>query len=304
MIAPIPRAVCQDVRTLFVSDVHLGSRHSQCEPFLQMLKQYRPRSLYLVGDILDGWRWPDAWVWKESCLSLLRVLEELAEQGTDIYYTPGNHDEFLRNPAAVATAKKYMPFIEIADEFIFTAADGRRLLVTHGDHFDLVERSAQWLSKMSSWMYDTALSSNWCLSRMLRKTDRSPYWLCASGKRRVKSLIRFLSSFEAQILQHARKKGCQGVVCGHLHTPAMIERDGMTYFNTGDWVENCTSLVETEEGEFDIDCFYPWTSMHGVIRRRSGSQPPLLSKHPVLAPACSRPVNLDHELIEVPVLPH
>ncbi len=303
MIAPIFRRPCQDVRTLFVSDVHLGSRHSQCEPFLQHLKRYRPRTLYLVGDILDGWRWPEAWIWKDSFASVLRVLEDLADTGTEIFYTPGNHDEFLRNPEAVDIASRHFPFIQIADEFVFQAADGRRLLVTHGDHFDLVEKSAQWLSKMSSWMYDTALSTNWCLSRMLKSQERSPYWLCATGKRRVKSLIRFLSRFESQILQHAKERGCQGVVCGHLHTPAIIERDGMTYFNTGDWVENCTSLIETEDGDFDIECHYPWTSQHGVIRRSSSSPPALSPTRPVLGPSLSLTENIVRTLVEEPMLP-
>ena len=302
MIAPMIRRARQDVRTLFVSDVHLGSRHSQCEPFLQILKQHRPRSLYLVGDILDGWRWPDAWVWKDSFATVLRVLEELAEAGTEIFYTPGNHDEFLRVPEAADLARRHFPFIQIADEFVFHAADGRRLLVTHGDHFDLVEKSAQWLSKMSSWAYDTALSANWHLSRMLNNRERSPYWLCATGKRRVKSLIRFLSGFESSILKHAREKGCHGVVCGHLHTPAIVERDGMTYYNSGDWVENCTSLIESEDGEFDIECFYPWTAQHGVIRRQH-SLPALPAVRPAFAPQLALSETRVRTLLQEPVLP-
>lgn len=296
------RRARQDVRTLFVSDVHLGSRHSQCEPFLQMLKLEHPRSLYLVGDILDGWRWPDAWIWKESFVSVLRVLEDLAESGTEIFYTPGNHDEFLRNPEAAEVARRHFPFIQIADEFVFQAVDGRRLLVTHGDHFDVVEKSAQWLSKMSSWAYDTALSANWQLSRMLKSEERSPYWLCATGKRRVKSLIRFLSGFESSILKHARERGCDGVVCGHLHTPAIVERDGMTYFNTGDWVENCTSLIESEDGEFDIECFYRWTAQHGVIRRQE-SLPSLSPVRPSILPPLALVENRVRPLLEEPALP-
>ncbi|RLS56813.1 MAG: UDP-2,3-diacylglucosamine diphosphatase [Planctomycetota bacterium] len=275
MIAPTSRRPCQEVRTLFVSDIHLGSRHSQCEPFVEMLQRCRPQSLYLVGDILDGWRWPDAWHWKSTFATALRILEDLAHSGTQIFYTPGNHDDFLRNPETAEAVLRRLPFLKLADEFIFEAADGRSLLVTHGDHFDIVEKSAQWLSRLSSWAYDTALSTNWYMSQLLSMTDRSPYWVCASGKRKVKSLIRFLSGFEASILRHAKDMGCQGVVCGHLHTPAVIERDGMTYFNTGDWVENCTSLVETLDGRFEIECYYPWTSQHGVIRRAALTPQPL-----------------------------
>lgn len=255
------------IRTLFVSDIHLGSRHSQSEAFLSTLQKRRPETLYLVGDIVDGWRWPAGWTWKASLVSIVRILEDLAEAGTTIFYTPGNHDEFLRDPEVAEAVRRRLPFLHIADEFIYTGLDGRRFLVTHGDHFDLVERSAQWISRMSSWAYDAALSSNWWLSRCIGNEEKSPYWLCASGKKRVKSMIRFLSRFEDSILAHARAQGCQGVICGHLHTPAMVHRDGMTYINTGDWVENCTSLVETENGQFDLECFYPWTRRHSVIRR-------------------------------------
>jgi UDP-2,3-diacylglucosamine pyrophosphatase LpxH len=292
VIAPMHRKSCQDVRTLFVSDTHLGSRHAQSEPFLQMLRSRRPRQLYLVGDIVDGWRWPDAWIWKESLISILEILEDLADAGTEIYYTPGNHDAFLRNPEVVSAVRRRLPFLNIADEFIHTAADGRRFLVTHGDHFDVVERTAQWLSKISSWAYDTALSTNWWVSRWLGNPERSPYWLCASGKKKVKTMIKFLSQFESSILDHARRLDCQGVICGHLHTPAMIERDGMTYFNSGDWVENCTSLIESEDGEFDIESFYPWTHQYSVIRRQD--LPPQVTVRPSFA-------SLD--LMEEPVLP-
>lgn len=292
MIAPMQRRPCQEVRTLFVSDTHLGSRHAQSEPFLQMLRSKRPRTLYLVGDIVDGWRWPDAWIWKDSLISILEILENLADAGTEIFYTPGNHDAFLRKPEVAGVVRRRLPFLNIADEFIHTATDGRRFLVTHGDHFDVVERSAQWLSKFSSWAYDTALSTNWWVSHWLGNVERSPYWLCASGKKKVKTMIKFLSQFESSILDHARRLDCQGVICGHLHTPAMIERDGMAYFNSGDWVENCTSLIESETGDFDIESFYPWTDQYSVIRR-----------HDVPEAAPGRPLFTSLDLIEEPVLP-
>lgn len=273
MIARLRDDDALPIRTLFVSDIHLGSRHSQSEAFLATLKRRRPESLYLVGDIVDGWRWPGGWTWKASLVSIVRILEDLADAGTRIYYTPGNHDAFLRDPAVAEAVRRRLPFLHIADEFVYTALNGRRFLVTHGDQFDLVERSAQWISRMSSWAYDAALSSNWWLSRCIRNEEKSPYWLCATGKKRVKSKIRFLSRFEDSILMHARDQECQGVICGHLHTPAMVHRDGMTYFNTGDWVENCTSLVETENGLFDLECFYPWTRQHSVIRRGTSPTP-------------------------------
>lgn len=292
MIAPLGDHFSHNIRTLFISDVHLGSRHSQSAPFLTTLRKRRPRTLYLVGDIVDGWRWPEGSTWKLSLLPFVRELENLVEAGTTIFYTPGNHDDFLRNPEFAEAVQRQLPFLNIADEFIHTALDGRRFLVTHGDQFDVVEQSAQWLSRMSSWAYDTALSSNRWLSRLIKHEERSPYWLCASGKKRVKSIIRFLSRFENSILAHARSRGCQGVICGHLHTPAIVHRDDMTYMNSGDWVENCTSLIETENGLLDLECFYPWTRRHSIIHRIDGQMNP--------SPLHPTPLLQEESLLQVP----
>ena len=162
-------------------------------------------------------------------------------------------------------------FVEIADEFVFEAADGRRLLVTHGDYFDVFETSAKWVSMALGVFYNKCLSANRWLSLLLRRKDKSPYQLCATGKRLVKRFVRFLSRFEGSLIDHARRQGCDGVVCGHLHTPKIVERDGMVYCNTGDWVEHCTALLEAGDGTLSLVQFYGSAEL-SVCRPRGTSE--------------------------------
>jgi len=180
----------------------------------------------------------------------------MAASGVRLYYTPGNHDAFLRDKNGLKFVTDRFDFVQIADEFVFEAADGRRLLVTHGDLFDVFETSAQWFSVLLGAFYNHCLSANRWLSLLLRRKGKSPYHLCAVSKRIVKRVVRFLSSYERSLIEHARRQGCDGVVCGHLHTPKIVERDGMLYCNTGDWVEHCTALVEAGDGTLSLLHFY------------------------------------------------
>jgi UDP-2,3-diacylglucosamine pyrophosphatase LpxH len=245
----------QPVRTLFLSDVHLGSRHSQTDALLEFLGRWIPSHVYLVGDILDGWQWRPG-CWKSSYSRILNTFEYWADRGATIHYTPGNHDAFLRDGDIAEVVKRQLGFIEIQDEFQAELRDGRKFLVMHGDQFDCVEGSAQWLSRLSTALYDSVLTANWYLSEWFSRSHSSPYDLCARGKKRVKQVIRFLSGFESSILNYTREKGCSGVVCGHLHTPAMFQRGDLTYCNTGDWVENCTALIEHDDGQLSLEHFY------------------------------------------------
>jgi UDP-2,3-diacylglucosamine pyrophosphatase LpxH len=244
------------VRTVFISDVHLGHKHSQGLQLIRFLEDLRPQSLYLVGDIIDGWALGSRSGWSEACTDVLRRLSEMAEEGTQLYYTPGNHDAFLRDTSGLRFVTERFEFVEIADEFIFEAADGRRFVVTHGDLFDVFETSAQWISVCLSVFYNACLSANRWLSLLLRRKGKSPYHLCSFGKRFVKRVVRFLSRYERSLSDYARRKGCDGVICGHLHTPKIAERDGFVYCNTGDWVEHCTALVEGNDGTLSLLQFY------------------------------------------------
>lgn len=233
------------VRTLFVSDVHLGCRHSQAEPFLEMLEQFEPRELYIVGDFIDGWKLKRRWRWLPVYDRILQRLMDLRRRGAQIYYTPGNHDEFLRGFLA------NFGVVEIKDRFVHRTADGRRFLVMHGDQFDTIEQNAQWLSWTASFAYDVLLSTNWLVNR-LRGKKADPYAFCGMVKRRVKRLVRHVSEFEDQLVESARDADCDGIICGHIHAPRIVDVDGLAYCNTGDWVENCSALVEYEDGGFHL----------------------------------------------------
>ncbi len=240
------------VRTLLVSDVHLGCKHSQSREFLQFIRRFSPDSLYLVGDFIDAWKINTCWHWSSDCDDVIEHLIDLARQGTKIYYVPGNHDSFLRNPAFRLALPKDFPLFEVANEFVLETKHGWRFLVTHGDLFDFFETKTQWLSKGTSSLYDACLSLNWWFHRFMLGESKNPYGVCAVLKDRVKRFVRFISSYESKIMDHARIRECHGVVCGHIHTPDIVESDSMWYCNTGDWVENCTGLVEQHDGQIHL----------------------------------------------------
>ncbi|MEM9187131.1 MAG: UDP-2,3-diacylglucosamine diphosphatase [Planctomycetota bacterium] len=233
------------VRSLFVSDVHLGCKHSQADGFLELLEKYEPRYLYVVGDFIDGWKLKRRWRWLPAYDRILQRLMALRRAGTQLYYTPGNHDAFLRGFLA------NFGVIDIRDRFVHTGADGRRFLVTHGDQFDRVEQGMPWLSLAASYGYDVLLSANWMVNK-LRGKKHDPYAFCGAIKRGVKRLVSHVSEFEQLLITNAREERCDGIICGHIHAPRIIQVDGLAYCNTGDWVENCSALVEYDDGGFEL----------------------------------------------------
>lgn len=242
---PVDGSTCTPVRSLFVSDVHLGSKHSQADAFLDLLERYEPRHLYVVGDFIDGWKLKRRWRWRESYDRIIQRLMTLKRSGTQLYYTPGNHDGFLRDFLA------NFGVLELRDRFVHEAADGRRFLVMHGDQFDKIEQSMQWLSLIGTYAYDLLLSTNYWLNWARgKKHDR--YAFCGMVKRRIKGLVRHVSDFEAQLIEAAASEKCFGIICGHIHSPRILHLDNLAYMNTGDWVENCTALVEYDDGSFEL----------------------------------------------------
>lgn len=224
----------------------MGCKYGNADALLEFLTHVRPDYLYIVGDFLDGWRLSRQWYWNDTYSSLLKRLVELMLSGTRVRYTPGNHDEFLR---------KFifrLGSVQVADEFIHVTADRKRLLVMHGDQFDSVVRHARWLSHLGDAGYNFLLWLNGAFNAVRRKLG-FPYWsLSAFIKRKVKQATTFVDNFETIVTRHAQSKGCHGVVCGHIHTPAIGEHDGVRYYNTGDWVESCTALVEDFDGTLDL----------------------------------------------------
>jgi UDP-2,3-diacylglucosamine pyrophosphatase LpxH len=234
-------------RALFVSDVHLGTKACQAEAFLDFLRVCEASRIYLVGDIVDFWRIKRGVYWPQAHNDVLQKLLRKARKGTDLVFIPGNHDEALRDYCG-----QRFGGIAIERNIIHTGVDGRRYLVMHGDEFDVVVRYAKWLALFGDWSYTLALWANTHFN-VLRRVLGMPYWsLSAYLKQRVKRAVNYIGEFETALAQEARRHGAQGVICGHIHHAAMRQVGDVLYINTGDWVESCTAIAETEEGSFEI----------------------------------------------------
>lgn len=255
----------QTVRAVFVSDAHLGCRYAQAAALLEFLRESQPEYLYLVGDMIDGWQLRRGWYWTETYSALLQRIRELMREGTQVFYTPGNHDEFLRSYLGRHGG------LHLADEFVHTTADLQRVLVIHGDQFDASVRKTRWLSHLGDLAYNVLLGVN-VVFNVARRWCGLEYWsLSAAIKRRVKQATCFVGRFEERITSHARELGCDGVICGHIHTPKMARHNGVAYYNTGDWVESCTALIEHRDGTLELVNRPPARrGIAGAARRYSG----------------------------------
>jgi UDP-2,3-diacylglucosamine pyrophosphatase LpxH len=233
-------------RSVFLSDMHLGCRYSQAEPLLALLNAIQPDYLYLVGDIIDGWRLKQRWHWRPVYSRILLRLLELGKTGTQVRFTPGNHDAFLREFA------HDFGFLEIADTFLHATADGRQFLVLHGDCFDDVELRAQWLSYVGSFAYDSLIWLNGQVNGVRGMLHLEPRHFTARIKQHVKQAVTFMSRFEQRLAEVAREADCDGVICGHIHAPLATANHGLEYFNTGDWIEHRSVLVERDDGAMEL----------------------------------------------------
>ncbi|MCW5773033.1 MAG: UDP-2,3-diacylglucosamine diphosphatase [Rhodospirillaceae bacterium] len=234
-------------RAIWISDIHLGTRGCKAEFLLDFLRRTESETLYLVGDIVDGWRLKRSWYWPQFHNDVVQKLLRKARKGTRVVYIPGNHDELLRRFLEINIGQ-----IEVMAEAIHTTADGRKLLVLHGDEFDAVVRYARWLAFLGDWAYNFALSANHWIN-VLRRALGLNYWsLSAYLKQRVKNAVEYISRFEQAVSEAAAKRGVDGVVCGHIHHAEIRQIAGITYCNDGDWVESCTALVEHADGRLEI----------------------------------------------------
>ena len=241
-------AAPQRFRTLFLSDLHLGTRGCQVRPLLNFLRSHDAETIYLVGDIIDGWRLQARWFWPESHNDVLRCLMAKAKRGTRLVYVPGNHDEFARAYCGGEASGD----LEFANETIHEAADGKRYLILHGDVFDPVQSKARWLAFLGDNAYVAALGINIVLNRIGR-TLGLPYWSFSNwAKLRVKSAVNFIGHYEETVATAAREHDVDGVVCGHIHRAAIHEDFGIIYVNCGDWVESCTAIAEHHDGRFEL----------------------------------------------------
>ncbi|MGZ5240973.1 MAG: UDP-2,3-diacylglucosamine diphosphatase [Caldimonas sp.] len=234
-------------RSVWISDLHLGTPGCQAHALLDFLKSVECQTLFLVGDIVDGWQLRRGWYWPQSHNDVVQKLLRKARKGTRVVFVPGNHDEFARRYVGHEFGG-----IEVVDDWIHVTADGRRLWVTHGDLFDGVVQCARWLAHVGDRMYGFTLHLNRHLNS-LRARMGLPYWsLSRYLKQKVKRAVSYLGDFEAAVAREARRRGVQGVVCGHIHHAALREIDGIVYANDGDWVESLTALVEYADGRLEI----------------------------------------------------
>ncbi|HEY8383179.1 MAG TPA: UDP-2,3-diacylglucosamine diphosphatase [Microvirga sp.] len=235
------------VRTLFLSDVHLGTKGCQAALLLDFLKAYDADTVYLVGDIVDGWRLKSGWYWPQAHNDVVQKLLRKVRKGARMIYIPGNHDEFLRDYIGSTFGG-----VEIAEHAIHEAADGRRYLVTHGDQFDMVVRHARWLAFLGDGAYTLALVVNTNLNLVRRRLGLTYWSLSAWAKLKVKNAVNFIGQFEELLAAEARRFGVDGVVCGHIHHAALHQDFGLAYVNTGDWVESCTAVIERYDGTLEL----------------------------------------------------
>jgi UDP-2,3-diacylglucosamine pyrophosphatase LpxH len=234
-------------RTIWISDTHLGTAGCQAELLLDFLKSTDCETLYLVGDIIDGWQLRKGWYWPPRHNDIVRCVLKKAKHGTRVVYVPGNHDEAFRDYVGLNLGG-----VELLPEALHRTADGRILLVLHGDEFDGIVLYARWLAFLGDSAYALLLRLNGVLNR-IRKARGLPYWsLSAKIKKRVKNAVQFISSFEQAVAHAAVERGADGVVCGHIHTAEIRSIGGVTYYNDGDWVESCTALVEHADGRMEI----------------------------------------------------
>ncbi len=235
------------LRTVFISDIHLGFKGCSAELLLDFLHQVEMDCLILVGDIIDVWSMKKTMFWPQSHNNVVRTILGKAKRGTKVIFVPGNHDEVFREFDGAVFGN-----LEIHREYIHCGADGRRMLVLHGDEFDSVVKCSPWLARLGSNIYDLLLAANPYINWVRRKFGLGHWSLSAYLKAKAKTAVQYIGSFEDAVAQAARKRGVDTVICGHIHRAEMRTIDGVLYCNDGDWVESCSALVEDLNGRLRL----------------------------------------------------
>lgn len=234
-------------RSIFLSDLHLGTRNSQADLLLDFLKYNEAEHIYLVGDIIDGWQIKRGWYWPQAHNDVLQKILRKARKGIKVTYIPGNHDEFAREYCGMSFGG-----IEVVERAIHITADNKKFLVIHGDQFDIVVCNARWLAYLGDWAYEWAIFINTYYNNA-RRLFGAGYWsFSAWAKMKVKNAVKFIGDFEVLLASEAKKYDLEGVICGHIHHPTIKKIDSVQYINIGDFVESCTAIAEHEDGHFEI----------------------------------------------------
>jgi UDP-2,3-diacylglucosamine pyrophosphatase LpxH len=276
-------------RSIWISDVHLGTPGCKAELLADFLKANDCETLYLVGDIIDGWKLTGGWYWPQQHTNVVRKILTKAKRGTTVYYVTGNHDEFLRRYVGFGLT---MGNIHVVDEHVHVTADGRRLLVLHGDAFDVITRYHRWVAAAGDLVYETAMRVNELVNSLRRRVGK-PYWsLSAYAKQRVRSAAEIVATFEESVARECVRRGLDGVVCGHIHHAANREIQGIEYMNCGDWVESCTALAERPDGTIEI---LRWLELENAHEVESMAQPLFRAQNTWAPPAVMRPGKPESE---------
>lgn len=235
------------VRSIWISDVHLGYSGCSADHLLTFLRQMRCETLYLVGDIVDFWSLKKRRYWPQDHNNVVRSILGKAKHDTRVVFLPGNHDEAMRAYHGLTLGN-----VEVHDRIVHETVDGRRFLVLHGDQFDGAVMNSRWLGMLGARLYDTLLRANGLVNRV-RSRFGLDYWsLAAFLKHRVKNAVKYISKFEQAVAREARTQDVDGLICGHIHRPEITDINGVSYLNCGDWVESCTALIEHHDGSIQL----------------------------------------------------
>ncbi len=237
----------KQVRSIWVSDTHLGSKGCKAEFLVDFLKHHQCETLYLVGDIIDGWRMQKSVYWPQAHSNVIRRILTLSKRGTRVVYVTGNHDEFLRKYSDSTFGN-----IELVDRAIHKTPTGKEYLVIHGDEFDIVVRYHKWIAILGDVAYNLLLALNRWYNNIRLKLGYGYWSLSAYIKQRVKQAVSFIGGYEQALADECKRSGFDGVICGHIHHAEIREIDGVMYHNCGDWVESCTALIEHASGDIEL----------------------------------------------------
>lgn len=259
-------------RTIWISDIHLGTTGCQAARLLEFLQATESETLYLVGDIIDGWQLKRRWFWDQTHNNVVQNVLKKAKKGTTVIFVPGNHDEAVRQFIDLDFGG-----IRIRDELIHVTAEGKRMLVLHGDRFDGVIVCAKWLAYVGDSLYTMILKFNQVFN-VWRARAGLPYWsLSQYLKLKVKNAVSYITSFEHALAAEAKRKGVDGIICGHIHKPEIREINGITYCNDGDWVESLSALVEESNGELHL---VTWQEIVMHARKEASGEMPEICVSP------------------------
>ena len=276
-------------KTVFVSDIHLGTADSKVTQVIHFLRNVRCEKLVLNGDIIDGWALKRGSKWKKSHTRFIRtVLKMMEKKGVEVIYLRGNHDDILDRFLPIAFGK--MRFVK---EFVHEAGNGRRYLVVHGDGFDSVSTNYKWLASLGAVGYDVLLKINRAYNNYRLWRGKEEFSLSKKIKGKVKSAVSFVDNYQQQLQIFAQKRGCDGIICGHIHTPADEMINGVHYLNSGDWVESLSCVVEHQDGKFEVLYYEEFLRRVNGLKENAKREAVPVPKPGVEQVAGSRPVNGD-----------